>query len=854
MNRIDAGVTAGQTTSAIRAAVLASVDDGIPVLVEGPLGSGVSWTLEDISTQLRRAKLVVRHGRVDDLDRLSALAGLRTSLTSSPSVVVVDDVHLVHPEDVSFLVDLLRDARPGVALLLGGRAGLVPSALRSCVGERHHLLPAWQLGDVLAAYPAMGRTRAEEVLQAADGRPAYVHALAGIPLLRLRELHRLPVDVLAEHVDLGAFRGWAAGTFADVGTRLVAATAAVLGDTVDLDAVAEVAGLENASVARAASLPLLDQGVLTVRTGRVGFAHPVLRAVCYAQVDPAGRQVLHRRAIERARDPRRPGAVPIASHLGVAAVPGDLAAATELVAAARDCLPTSPSTAERWSRCALRLCPSVDEPVAVAARTVLASALADEGRVVEAAALAKELVCVPAARQEAIVVAAQCERAIGNESVAAALLRTEVQGLRSVDLVPPLLIEAATAGVLAPEQMPVLSPGHRVAVEIVDFVRREGGMDKDREALVNQAGLIRTQLAALSSTDLARVVDQLAPFAFAALRLGLTTLAADLVAHGLHVVGSRGGVYVDLLAASAVLDLRRGRLESSLRSAQCAQDVAGELGLARAGKLATTLVTYLYAVTHGTPVTEPTADDLSTLAHGDPEAYALRCEARAMLAAAEGDPWWVAAIGFEQLGGPRCDGLTAEAAAIGGDVESALSLLGRRPESGSEVDIAWWTRSAAAVFCAAGDAAAGLDLATEAVSAWSRIGWPLELGRARLLLAEALRRTGDFRRAERESGLAKAVFLKLGADSVAARAVVLQKRIAASQSRGLCGGEFGLSAREAEIARLVCSGQTNREIAGQLFLSVRTVDSHVAKVLAKVGVQTRVALAAIFSAAPPAVA
>ena len=58
MNRIDAGVTAGQTTSAIRAAVLASVDDGIPVLVEGPLGSGVSWTLEDISTQLRRAKLV----------------------------------------------------------------------------------------------------------------------------------------------------------------------------------------------------------------------------------------------------------------------------------------------------------------------------------------------------------------------------------------------------------------------------------------------------------------------------------------------------------------------------------------------------------------------------------------------------------------------------------------------------------------------------------------------------------------------------------------------------------------------------------------------------------------------------
>ena len=53
-----------------------------------------------------------------------------------------------------------------------------------------------------------------------------------------------------------------------------------------------------------------------------------------------------------------------------------------------------------------------------------------------------------------------------------------------------------------------------------------------------------------------------------------------------------------------------------------------------------------------------------------------------------------------------------------------------------------------------------------------------------------------------------------------------------------------LTAREAETARLIAGGLTNREIAGRLVLSVRTVESHVANAMAKLGFTSRAQLAA----------
>jgi DNA-binding NarL/FixJ family response regulator len=54
----------------------------------------------------------------------------------------------------------------------------------------------------------------------------------------------------------------------------------------------------------------------------------------------------------------------------------------------------------------------------------------------------------------------------------------------------------------------------------------------------------------------------------------------------------------------------------------------------------------------------------------------------------------------------------------------------------------------------------------------------------------------------------------------------------------------GLTERQLEVLRLLTAGLTNSEIATQLVLSVRTVDRHVAEILAKLGVTSRRAAAA----------
>ena len=50
---------------------------------------------------------------------------------------------------------------------------------------------------------------------------------------------------------------------------------------------------------------------------------------------------------------------------------------------------------------------------------------------------------------------------------------------------------------------------------------------------------------------------------------------------------------------------------------------------------------------------------------------------------------------------------------------------------------------------------------------------------------------------------------------------------------------IALTPREEEILRLLCARQTNAEIAAELFLSIRTVESHVRNLLGKLGAENR---------------
>jgi DNA-binding CsgD family transcriptional regulator len=64
-----------------------------------------------------------------------------------------------------------------------------------------------------------------------------------------------------------------------------------------------------------------------------------------------------------------------------------------------------------------------------------------------------------------------------------------------------------------------------------------------------------------------------------------------------------------------------------------------------------------------------------------------------------------------------------------------------------------------------------------------------------------------------------------------------------AESASAAGG-LRLSSRERDVLRLVAAGATDREIAEALFLSVRTVEAHVARIRAKIGVHTRTAAVA----------
>ncbi|MBW3557817.1 MAG: response regulator transcription factor [Actinobacteria bacterium] len=67
--------------------------------------------------------------------------------------------------------------------------------------------------------------------------------------------------------------------------------------------------------------------------------------------------------------------------------------------------------------------------------------------------------------------------------------------------------------------------------------------------------------------------------------------------------------------------------------------------------------------------------------------------------------------------------------------------------------------------------------------------------------------------------------------------------VAFGSGRSRASEPSGLSERELQVVRLVADGLANKQIAVQLHLSVRTVETHVRHVLTKLGLSNRTQLA-----------
>jgi DNA-binding CsgD family transcriptional regulator len=77
-----------------------------------------------------------------------------------------------------------------------------------------------------------------------------------------------------------------------------------------------------------------------------------------------------------------------------------------------------------------------------------------------------------------------------------------------------------------------------------------------------------------------------------------------------------------------------------------------------------------------------------------------------------------------------------------------------------------------------------------------------------------------------------------GADAPERLSLVIEP-VAPYELAGVIADAYGLSAREREVARLVVAGNSNAEVAAALFISLTTVQDHLKKVFAKLGVTSR---------------
>ncbi|MFC7529264.1 ATP-binding protein [Actinoplanes sp. GCM10030250] len=120
--------------------------------------------------------------------------------------------------------------------------------------------------------------------------------------------------------------------------------------------------------------------------------------------------------------------------------------------------------------------------------------------------------------------------------------------------------------------------------------------------------------------------------------------------------------------------------------------------------------------------------------------------------------------------------------------------------------------------------------------------YPLQVARTRLVYGEWLRRQRRINDARTELAVAAAAFREVGARPWLARAEAETRAsgVAVPDDAGI--QHSALTAQELQIARLAAEGRTNKEIADHLFLSHRTVGTHLYRIYPKLGISGRTAL------------
>jgi DNA-binding NarL/FixJ family response regulator len=817
---------------------------------------------------------------------------------AKPLVLVLDDLHWADAASVELLGGLLR--RPPAAPVLMALAVRPRQAQErlSAATERAHrqgMLDRVELGALTRAEArellggGVDAASAAALFDESGGNPFYLEQLARslrrapdgtaiAPELLLTDLEVPPAVAAALSEELALLSD---------GARRVLEGAAVAGEPFEPELAAAAAATSEASALEALDELLgLDLVRETEVPRRFRFRHPIVRRAVYESTPAGWRLAAHARSAETLAA-RGASATARAHHVERSARQGDAAAVVTLREAGDAAAQRAPATAAVWFGHALRLLPDA-APAQARVELLLsrARALVATGQFAEGhAALLDSIGLVPAdsvaLRVRLTTACAGVEHLLGRHEQAHARLASAMDSLRDPASreAAALMIELAMDGFFrmdyelmhewAERALSTARPiGDRplaaAAVAALAFASATSGGTLEAEARRSEAAAL---VADLNDDELALRLDAAANLAGAelyldryddagahaerAIAIGRATAQSEFIPLPYSILGQVKLLRGQLADAAELLDnaVEGARLSGNV------QALAGNLGNRSLAALAEGDVGMALA----------TAEECVELTSGLDQS--LICAAGVALAAAlleTGDPKravhsLIASSGGDEL--PLIPGvwrakwlelLTRCWLALGrhGEAERAAACAQATAAAlRLRVAASMGDRAAAAVALDAGDSDLAAKRALAAAAAADEVGAPVEAALARTLAGRALAHGGQPERAVAELRRAASELQACGAVRYRAAAERELRRLGHRMHRRTRPGKSGgigiqaLTERELQVARLVVDRRTNPEIAEALYLSPKTVETHMRNIFRKLDVSSRVELA-----------
>ena len=892
-----AGFVGRQSELRILGERLAAAEMGQPqvVYVEGEAGGGKSTLLSQFLGSLAdavvlqvggdEAETLLSYGVIDQLppgvltepgtDPMAVgvrLLDLFDRLQSGGQVVVlaIDDLHWVDRPSVRAVLFALRRLRADKVLaVVSTRAGGLadPGWARFVGGDSR--VTRIRLGglspdDLTELADAMGlgmlsQRGASRLAAHTEGNALHCRALLeeiGVARLSAAEARGLPAPRELSAVILARVAALPAAA------QSFLAAASVLGQHAPVSAIVSVARLPDAGNEVNAAV---EAGLLTEDASalELAFAHPLYRAAIYADLSPASRRELHARAGEVVAGRAR------LAHRAAAALGPDEALAGELEASAQAAAAAGDAGASAW---------------ALEQAAALSLAAQDrESRLLDAAAVLLNAADTSAAAR----VLASCQ--------ATSARRDALTGLLGVFTGSPGAESSLLAAWHAHDPGTEGETGARAATSLANWMVMSGRPD---QALTWAARAVSGTVPGSALRAMARTAQA---YAFAAASRSLEGLAAlgflpvsgsevpvpetdALIMRGMLkvYVDDLPGAIADLGVAAARLRagqpatypgpclahlsdayFRRGDWDAAVAHAQLAtslaQDTDRPVDLARAHARSAQVL----AFRGQWPAAQAHVSAARAAAERFPVVLTVACAATAgaCLASARGDLAGVLAATepvratrlLDAGGRPGIFNWRAiEADALIGlgrldDAETALSEF-------EDAIPAGLASAALALARCRGNLAVARGSAAQAEAAFrqghvieAHVPMPFEHALLSLGDGRRLRAAGNQPAAVAQLEKAHRLFSGLGADPYVQACAA---ELAALQVTAATGGPaalLGLSRSELAVARLAATGLTNREVASQLYVSVKTVEYHLRNSYIKLNITSRRALAALLA-------